>query len=152
MPPQTRAASRRVVAPTPLDALPLALCLRILLLLPVDARLRAAAVCRSWRAMLAERSLWTRLNLSKPTLARNPTLFLRAAAARAGGQLETLRIRWWGYDTFDMLLIVLGANAGSMRELTLFEGERPESGCTCGVAARRAGAARSGDRRVVCWR
>jgi hypothetical protein len=97
MPPQTRAAARRVVSPTPLDALPLALALRIFSLLPADARLLAAAVCRSWRAMLAERSLWTRLDLSEASGVDNPTpLLLRAAAARAGGQLESLTISHYG--------------------------------------------------------
>ena len=94
MPPQTRAAARRVVAPTPLDALPPAVALRILASLPADARLLAAAVCRSWRAMLADPALWTRLDLSKASGVANPRsrALLRAAVARAGGQLEALRV------------------------------------------------------------
>ena len=37
---------------------------QICLLLPVDSRLACAAVCRPWRAALAERCLWTHLDLS----------------------------------------------------------------------------------------
>jgi hypothetical protein len=128
MPPQTRAAAHRFVAPTPLDALPLALCLRIFMLLPVDARLLAAAVCRSWRRMLAERSLWTRLDLSRTSGMRNPMALLRAAAARAGGQLEALRMHSWDYQTLAVLMGVLPANAGSVRELSLSgDDERPDT-------------------------
>jgi hypothetical protein len=47
-----------------LSALPPALLQRILVLLPVDLRARSAAVCRGWRATLADPSLWTRLDLS----------------------------------------------------------------------------------------
>jgi hypothetical protein len=39
--------------------------LRVLfLLLPVDARARAACVCRAWRAFLADVSLWHVLDLT----------------------------------------------------------------------------------------
>jgi hypothetical protein len=90
MPPQTRAAARSVA--TTFRALPLPLALRIFALLPSDARLLAAAVCYSWRAMLAERSLWTRLDLADGGGVASPNNeLLRAAAARAGGQLEFLR-------------------------------------------------------------
>ncbi len=128
MPPQTRAAVRYATVPTPLDTLPLSVALFIFSLLPVDARLLAAAVCRSWRRMLADRSLWTRLDLSPSSGVTNPTDSLfHAAAARAGGQLEVLRIHAWDQVTFDVLMGVLPANAGSMRELTLSGSALPES-------------------------
>ena len=38
---------------------------KILALLPADERARAATTSRDWRALVAERSLWTRLNLSR---------------------------------------------------------------------------------------
>ena len=79
--------------------LPEALLCRILALLPVDERARAAAVHPSWRHALDERSLWTRLDLSssvsvscvKPSIAsvrrrrRINAALLRGAAARAHG-------------------------------------------------------------------
>ena len=36
----------------------------MMLALPVDARAQAACVCRSWRAFLADVSLWQVLDLS----------------------------------------------------------------------------------------
>ncbi len=118
MSPQRSAAARRV-APTPLDVLPPAVAQHIFSLLPVDARLRAAAVCRSWRALLAERSLWTRLDLSavRPFLSRDG--ILGVAAARAGGHLEVIRLPEWTWNIHHPLLKVLDANARTMRELTL---------------------------------
>jgi hypothetical protein len=56
---EAAAASR-----TTLCALPLALLQSVLARLPVDARARACVVWRDWNAALAERSLWTRLDLS----------------------------------------------------------------------------------------
>ncbi len=118
----SNAADADDAAPLTFDALPLALALRVFSLLPVDARLRAAAVCRSWRAMLAERSLWTRLDLTQASGVRRPKLFLRAAAARAGGQLEVLcaPVSWsdrpWLHAE---LMCVLSANATTMQELFL---------------------------------
>jgi hypothetical protein len=71
-----------------LAALPHSLFLRILGALPVDARARAAAVCRAWRDALAGREAWRRLDLSTasgvPERLRTAD-FLRAAAARAHG-------------------------------------------------------------------
>ena len=46
------------------DALPEPVLRVIMLALPVDARGRAACVCRSWRAFLAEPSLWQVLDLT----------------------------------------------------------------------------------------
>jgi hypothetical protein len=109
-----------------LAPLPLALVLHILSLLPVDARLRCAEVCRSWRAALEERSLWIRLDLtaSGVSLKREATLLL-AAAARAGGQLVALDVCGCESVTFDALLAVVTANGAALRELR-----------TCSVVSR----------------
>jgi hypothetical protein len=120
------------VAPTTLDALPLPLLLRVLTQLPADAKLLAAAVCRSWRALLAERALWTRLDLSmasgvsvtrKASGVANPRsrsdALLRAAAARAGGQLESLCVTMHFHRPHAELQAVLTENAGTLRELVL---------------------------------
>jgi hypothetical protein len=87
-----------------------------------DARLRAAEVCRGWRTVLeTERSLWTTLDLSCSSgRKRSVTAALfRAAAARAGGALQSLDVS--GYNgcgpLYDALLDVVTANAGSLLEL-----------------------------------
>jgi hypothetical protein len=102
-----------------LPPLPLALVLHILSLLPVDARLRCREVCRGWRAVLLERSLWLRLDLSKASGLAHPATdaLLRAATARAGGQLHALDVSACEGITHACLLAVLAANAGALREL-----------------------------------
>ncbi len=59
-------------AATALWPLPVAIFLQILSLLPVDCRLRCAEVCRGWRDAVAERSLWTRIDLSIASGVRVP--------------------------------------------------------------------------------
>jgi hypothetical protein len=48
----------------PFAALPHALALALFALLPVDQRMRCAEVCRGWRAVLSDASLWLRVDLS----------------------------------------------------------------------------------------
>jgi hypothetical protein len=70
----------------PLPLLPLAVLTHVLLRLPLDERLRLAEVCRGWRAMLRERSLWMHLDVSATSLGaacRASDALLRAGAARA---------------------------------------------------------------------
>jgi hypothetical protein len=90
-------------------------------LLPPDARARAAAVCRGWRAALAEHSCWLRLDLSPTSgVARAVTAaFFRGAAARAGGRLEALDVSQCGEVSYGALLAVVTANAGTLRELRM---------------------------------
>jgi hypothetical protein len=111
--------------PTVLSALPPPVAHCIFLLLPVDARARCATVCRGWRALLADASLWTRLDLSNTSgiTCRISARALRGAAARAGGALETLDLNRNNLETVDnaLLLELLTANAGSLRELRLSE-------------------------------
>ena len=75
-------------------ALPRPLALAIFALLPVDTRLRCSEVCRAWRALLADTSLWAScINLSVSSgVARLSEALLRAAVAKAGGQLRALDI------------------------------------------------------------
>jgi hypothetical protein len=122
MPPRRNARVAAVVEreSSALPPLPLSLVLAIFALLPVDARLRCREVCRGWRAVLRERSLWLRLDLSEASggLARPATEgLLRAAAARAGGQLHALDISECEGITHEALLAVLTVNAGALREL-----------------------------------
>jgi hypothetical protein len=118
------ALSTAVAQPAPLTlaALPHALLLEVLSRLPADSRLRCAAVCRAWRAALNDRRLWLRLDLSPASgVARAAATegLLRAAAARAAGQLETLDVSGCVALSRAALLEVVRANSASLRELHL---------------------------------
>jgi hypothetical protein len=126
MPPRrsARVAAAAERATTALSPLPLSVVLHIFSLLPVDCRLRCAEVCRGWRSVLTERSLWTRLDLSATSgvVVRAPPNFneldalLRCAAVRSGGALQSLHING-GCVTHEALLEVVAANAGALGEL-----------------------------------
>jgi hypothetical protein len=115
------------LAPLPVPPLPHALVLFIFSLLPVDQRLRCLEVCKGCYATVNERSLWTRLDLSATAgLARPATeALLRAAAARAGGQLQALHLTDCVAITHAALLAVARANADTLTEL------RMEGSCIC---------------------
>jgi hypothetical protein len=124
-----------------LPPLPLALALAIFALLPVDARLRCAEVCRGWRAVLRERSLWLRLDLSEASgLARPATdALLRAAAARVDGQLHFLDVSECEAGiTPACLLAVVTANAGALRQLRVWHGASRTLGLDATQALLRA--------------
>ena len=70
-------------------ALPRSLALDILARLPVNTRLRCIEVNRAWRALLADTSLWKRLDVGG---ARFRVSLFRAAVAKAGGQLRCLDV------------------------------------------------------------
>jgi hypothetical protein len=94
MPPRCDDQLEAAAAPAcdPFAALPLALALALFSLLPVDQRLRCAEVCRGWRAVLSDASLWLRLDLSAASgVARASDALLRAAAKRAAGACK----RWF---------------------------------------------------------
>jgi hypothetical protein len=108
-------------APSALAPLPHAVLLSIFAQLPVDLRARCACVCRGWRAALSERSLWTRLDVSRAssvTVAVTDAL-LRGAAARAGGALEALDVSRSRGVSREARLAVVTANAGTLRELRM---------------------------------
>jgi hypothetical protein len=109
-----------------LAQLPHALLLLCFSALPVDSRLLAAAVCRGWRAVLSERSVWRRLDLSPAGgIAREGSTvgLLRVAAGRASGELQALDVSGCGNAvTYEALLAVVGANAGALRELRVCDG------------------------------
>jgi hypothetical protein len=107
---------------TTLLSLPTPLILRIFGLLRVDCRLRCAEVCRGWRSVLAERSAWTRLDVSLASgmypMGRPLSALLRCASARAGGALQSLRVDTHVVDVHEAALLeMLAANAGALREL-----------------------------------
>jgi hypothetical protein len=128
MPPRrsARAAAAEERATTALSPLPLSVVLHIFSLLPVDCRLRCAEVCRGWRSVLLERSLWTRLDLTPSSGVGVPVgaehhwgamdSLVRCAAARAGGSLQSLRVDVDFVSDF-ALLQAITANEGALQEL-----------------------------------
>jgi hypothetical protein len=122
MPPRrsARLADALELRTSALAPLPLVLALRVFALLPVDSRARAACVARGWRAVLAAPGLWTRLDLSEGSgvaLRLNASALLRGAAARAQGQLQHLDVSGPRSSSSYVVLEVVAANAGSLREL-----------------------------------
>jgi hypothetical protein len=109
-----------------LAPLPHAVVLLIFALLPVDLRARCACVCRAWRAAVSERSLWTRLDVSRTSgvTARVTDALLREAAARAGGALQALDVSGRRRVSHEALLTVVTANAATLRELRVCHGVR----------------------------
>jgi hypothetical protein len=102
-------------------ALPDAVMHRIFILLPLDCRLRCAEVCRGWRSVLLEHSLWTRLDMSFTSGVHMPLRWgydslLRCAAARASGGLLSLHLEARCVRS-ETLRAVTAANAGTLREL-----------------------------------
>jgi len=97
-----------------LASLPEQALIAVLLHLPLDDRLRCAEVCRSWRAMLAERSLWMHLDLAS---ASHPCDgLLRAAAARALRNVRSLDVSGVlhpaGRVSLEALCAVVAQNVG----------------------------------------
>jgi hypothetical protein len=122
MPPRrsARVAAVAEQATSALAPLPLSVVLHIFSLLPVDVRLRCLEVCRGWRSVLLERSLWTRLDVSGKSGVARATLsdrLLLAVSARAGGELQTLDVSDFAPISDRTLLAVTTANAGSLTEL-----------------------------------
>jgi hypothetical protein len=144
MPPRrnTRSVTTAERATSALSPLPLAVVLHIFSLLPVDCRLRCSKVCRGWRHVLLERSLWTRLDLSTTSGVRASVwvldALLRCAAARAGGGLQSLHVNK-SRVTNEALMEVAAANAGALRELHAFVSA--SGGFSAGQVAALCGAA-----------
>jgi hypothetical protein len=105
--------------------LPHAVVLRIFAFVPVHTRLRGREVCRAWRAALAERSLWTRLDLRLACVGvvgmrdRSKAYcgLLRAALARAPGELVALDAADNEFIPAADVIYAAAANAGALREL-----------------------------------
>jgi hypothetical protein len=114
------------------SALPPALALRVFARVPADIRARCAAVCRAWRAALAEPAAWARLDLSLSSgvpWRRLTDRALRAAAAKAAGRLAALDVRG-ASQRADVRRAVRGA--------------RRQRGRAAGAARQRVAAARGG--------
>ena len=104
-----------------LTAMPRHVAHKILALLPADERARAATTSRGWNAMLADRGLWTRLDLS-PRAGVTCTVnigALQAAAARAGRELRELDVSGCPMLSTAAICAVATANAATLRAVTV---------------------------------
>ena len=106
----------------------------VLVRLPVDSRARAAAVCRAWRDVLEDSSLWTRLDLSHTSGVEFDALtdaVLQSAAAKARGGLTVLDARHpYSVLSNGALLEVVVANSTTLTDLSCelcFSGEELEA-------------------------
>ena len=82
-------------------ALPRPLALAVFALVPVDTRLRCSEVNRAWRALLADPSLYSSLDLSVTGgLTRFSLPLFRAAVVKAGGQLRSVDMNGRGWDVY----------------------------------------------------
>jgi hypothetical protein len=104
----------------PFVVLPPPLACKILALLPLDTRLRCAEVSPRWRAAVAERSLWTRLDFRGVARENAHDALLRCAAARAGRSLQALDASAAREGTLEAMNAVCASNAGAaLTEVTL---------------------------------
>ena len=88
-------ASDLAVDFAPFDALPEPVLRLILLALPVDARARAACVCRAWLALLSDPSLWHVLDLTPAGGVADERLtdtLVTGAVERCAGQMRVLSL------------------------------------------------------------
>jgi hypothetical protein len=115
MPPRrsARVAAEADRVATVLAPLPHAVVLAIFASLPADVRARCALVCRGWRAVVSEPSLWTRLDLSPSNgvRVRISRTVLRKAAARARGGLVSLDVSSCFVSHEALLALVRGNGA-----------------------------------------
>ena len=105
---------------TTIDALPLVLLRLIFVVVPVDARARAACVRRAWRDALRDASLWTALDVSRAAglTASVTETFLRGAVARAGGWLKRLDVSGCSFPSLTPEGFARAVSgAGALREL-----------------------------------
>ena len=113
-------------------ALPRPLALAIFALLPVDTRLRCVEVSRAWRALLADVTLWTNIVASSSSgLAHFNEALLRAAVAKAGGQLRALDVTGQNaaeiFGVLDRVLLeFVLANSATLTELRVDTREERE--------------------------
>ena len=125
-----REAQARASPDTVLSPLPHWFVHAVLLLLPVDTRLRCCEVSRAWRALLADTTLWTRISLRASTgVARFSEALLRAAVAKAGGQLRALDITGQPVGDIRRFMLVQDPLARLVREIVAQQGHADGAAC-----------------------
>ena len=113
-----RGAQASASPDTVLSPLPRFFVRAVLLLLPVDTRLRCSEVSRAWRALLANTTFWECLDVSSRGVARFSEALLRVAVAKdlTGHNPQEFEI------PNRLLLEVVAANAATLTELRLDTG------------------------------
>jgi hypothetical protein len=133
------------------DDLPSALALRIFALVPVDARVRCAAVRKAWHALLlGSPGAWAHLDLSAASgvtcgaSVASVDELLRGASALAAGALVSLDVSGRNTLRAEALLEVVAANATTLREMraTVRARARNRRRCRPSVSSRAAAAPR----------
>jgi hypothetical protein len=82
--------------------------------------MRCAEVCRGWRTVLSDASLWLRLDLSPAGgVAWATDALVRAAAARAAGRLQSLDLSGCSRIANEVIRDVAAENAGALVELRM---------------------------------
>ena len=99
----------------PVTSLPRPLARKVFYLLPLETQLVCTAVCRAWRQICSDPSLWDQLyfddlgeeqrNAPRPVVER----LLCAAALRARGQLTYADLRGWKASTLATMQLVAGS-------------------------------------------
>ena len=103
---------------TVLSPLPRCFVRAVFLLLPADQRLRCVEVSRAWRALLADTTLWSCLNVSRRSgCTRFSEALFHAAVAKAGGQLRELNVNRRNTLSTRTLVEALVSNAASLQVL-----------------------------------
>jgi len=113
------AAALNIPDPVTFASLPKPVLRVFMLALPVDARARAACVCHSWRAFLADPSLWQVLDLTPAggvASERVTANLVRGAVALAAGQLRVFSLYKSGSDT-DFLVNLLWSAGAELQQL-----------------------------------
>jgi len=93
----------------------------IMLALPVDARARAACVCRGWRAFLADPSLWQVLDLTPAggvAWQRVTENLVRGALRRAAGKLRSLSFIHVSTELSALLLDLIESNGAELQQVS----------------------------------
>lgn len=103
------------------SSLPQSLLQYILMYLPLDDRVRSAAVHPAWNAALAHPGMWSVLDLSREgatTPSRISNALVRGVLKRANGQLKTLVLVDFYYIEFPSILYIV-KESPALRDLVL---------------------------------
>ena len=113
--------SSRIAASHPFNALPPQLLTQILMAVPVDTRARCAAVCRGWRALLADPALWQVLDLSPESGVPRGLLtqeLVLGVSWLAAGQLRVLKAAMFEDDImYQACFHIMNSNRTALRSV-----------------------------------
>ena len=106
----------------PVSSLPRPLALAIFEQLPLDTRLRCVEVCRAWRQLFSDPSLWTKVHFRglRPEQRNTPLTveLLWVAVTRSRGALTALDLEWCAAESM-VVVAAVAASGATLRELDL---------------------------------